>query len=105
MKKILSVINDFAVLDNGVTCQNTKNCLGGNGLTGTGLANDGESLAPFQIKGDITDGFQRTIGGTEGDPQVFYFKNLIHLSFLHTAQRGVERIAQTVTEQVKAKHQ
>ena len=104
-QQILAIIQDLAALHDGVAGQNADDGLGGDGFAGAGFAHDGKRFAPFQIKGDIADGLQGAVGGAEGDPQVFHFKNLIHLLFLHTAQRGVERIAQTVAKQVKADHQ
>ena len=67
LQKILAVIDDFTGFRNGVAGLDTQNSLGGNRLTGTGLTNDGQGLAPLQVEGDVTDSLQGTAGGTEGD--------------------------------------
>ena len=71
LQQVLAVVNDLTGLGDGIAGLNTQNCLGGNGLTGAGLANDGQSFALGQIEVDITDSLDFTVAGAEGNPQIF----------------------------------
>ena len=74
LQKILTVVDDLAVLHDGVTGQNTQNCFGSDRLTRTGFAYDSQGLALGQVEADTADSLYLTIGGTEGDGQIIYMK-------------------------------
>ena len=80
LQQILTVINDLAAFDDGVAGQDAHNGTAGNGLTGAGLANDGQGLAALQVEGDIADSLHLAVVGTEGDLQILNFKVLCHYS-------------------------
>ena len=61
LEKILTVVNDLTGLDDSVTCKNTKNGLGGYGLTGAGLTNDSESFTLVKVKIDISNGLNLAV--------------------------------------------
>ena len=104
-QKVFAVIEDFAALDDGVSGEDSEDCLTRYGFTGAGFADDCEGFSAFKVKGDVADSLQRAVRGTEGYLKVFYFKNFIHSLILHTTKRRVERIAQTVAEKVETNHQ
>ena len=105
LEKVLTVEEDLSALNDRVTCKNTEDRLSGYGFSRARLTNDSESLALFNIKGNIANSLYRTALRTEGDLQIINFKNLTHRSILHTAQRRVKCITKSVTEQVEAYHQ
>ena len=66
LEKILTVVENFTVLVNGVNRGNTHNCLRSNRLTGTGLTNNCKSLSLVKIKGDVSYSLNLSCIGTEG---------------------------------------
>ena len=72
LQQVTAVIDDLAVLHDGVAGQNTQNGLGGDRFTGTGLADDGEGLALVEVEVDAADCLNLTVGGAERYSQVLY---------------------------------
>lgn len=77
-QKVLAVINDLSGLGEGIGRLDAQDGLGGNGLTGAGLAHDRQGLALCQVEIDATDSLNLTVAGTEGDPQVSYLQFRFH---------------------------
>ena len=69
LQKILAVIDDLAALDDGVAREYAQDGFGGYGFAGTGLADDRQRFALIQIKIDIPNGMDASVGSTEGDRQ------------------------------------
>ena len=77
-QQILAIIDNLAGFRNGVARLDTQDSPGGHGLTGAGLTHDGQGLALGQVKIDVADCVYHTVGGTEGNPQVFYRQLILH---------------------------
>ena len=80
LQQILTVIDDLAGLIDGITGLDAKDGLGGDGLTGAGLTDDGQSLALGQLEIDAADRLDLTVAGTERDAKIFNMQFGFHQS-------------------------
>ena len=78
--KAIMGISAGNALKDGVTCGNTHDRLGGNGLTRARLADDGKRLTLVKVKGNVAYCLYLTGICTEGDLKVVYryFDFFIH---------------------------
>ena len=78
LKQILTVVNDLAVLNDGVTCENTEDRLTCNRLTRTRLTNDSKCLTLLKVKVNTANRLNLTRVGVERYSQIFNVKFICH---------------------------
>ncbi len=73
-EQVLAVIDDFAVVDHRVACQDAHDGPRRDGLAAAGLTYNRQGLPFLQVEGDIPHRAHGAIVGAEGNLQVFDFK-------------------------------
>ena len=79
LQQILTVIEDFAALDDGIACEDAQNRLAGDRLAGTGFTDDRQRFALVQVKADVTDSLHLAARGAEGYAQIAHLQLLFFL--------------------------
>ncbi len=77
-QQVLAVIQHFAAFDDGVTRQDAKDALAGDGFAGAGFTDDGQGLPLVQVEGYVTHRLQFAADGAERDAQIVYLQYFVH---------------------------